>query len=187
MTLKHIEEYRDSEIAKKLINKIKATSRRPIRLMEVCGTHTVSIFRSGIRSLLPKTISLLSGPGCPVCVTDQREIDAFIELARLDDVIVTTFGDLLRVPGSNSSLQKESAEGHDIRVVYSTFDALEVAQKNPDKKVVFLGVGFETTAPTIAASIMQAGQMKVDNYSVISAPKLVPPALDTLLTPPESA
>ena len=187
MTLKHSEEYRDPEIAKKLINKIKTTSQRPIRLMEVCGTHTVSIFRSGIRSLLPKTIALLSGPGCPVCVTDQREIDAFIELARLDDVIVTTFGDLMRVPGSNSSLQKESAEGRDIRVVYSTFDALEVAQKNPDKKVVFLGVGFETTAPTIAASIMQAGQMKVDNYSVISAHKLVPPALDTLLTPPESA
>jgi len=169
------------------IYEFKTISRRPIRLMEICGTHTVSIFRSGIRSLLPKTISLLSGPGCPVCVTDQREIDAFIELARLDDVIVTTFGDLMRVPGSNSSLQKESAEGRDIRVVYSTFDALEVAQKNPDKKVVFLGVGFETTAPTIAASIMQAGQMKVDNYSVISAPKLVPPALDTLLTPPESA
>jgi len=187
MTLKHSEEYRDPEITKKLINKIKTTSQRPIRLMEVCGTHTVSIFRSGIRSLLPKTIALLSGPGCPVCVTDQREIDAFIELARLDDVIVTTFGDLMRVPGSNSSLQKESAEGRDIRVVYSTFDALEVAQKNPDKKVVFLGVGFETTASTIAASIMQAGQMKVDNYSVISAPKLVPPALDTLLTPPESA
>jgi hydrogenase expression/formation protein HypD len=182
MTLKHIKEYRDPEIAKKLIGKIKATSRRSIRLMEICGTHTVSIFRSGIRSLLPKTISLLSGPGCPVCVTDQREIDAFIELARLDDVIVTTFGDLMRVPGSNSSLQKESAEGHDIRVVYSTFDALEVAQKNPDKRVVFLGVGFETTAPTIAASIMQAAQMKVKNYSVISAHKLVPPALEALMS-----
>ena len=182
MTLKHIEEYRDSQVAKNLLNNIKSSSRRPIRLMEVCGTHTVSIFRSGIRSLLPKTISLLSGPGCPVCVTDQREIDAFIELARLDDVIVTTFGDLLRVPGSNSSLQKENAEGHDIRVVYSTFDALAVAQKNPDKKVVFLGVGFETTAPTIAASIMQAVQMKVENYSVISAHKLVPPALDTLMS-----
>jgi len=99
------------------IYEFKTISRRPIRLMEICGTHTVSIFRSGIRSLLPKTISLLSGPGCPVCVTDQREIDAFIELARLDDVIVTTFGDLMRVPGSNSSLQKESAEGHDIQVV----------------------------------------------------------------------
>jgi len=182
MTLKHIEEYRDAEIAKKLINKIKTTSRRPIRLMEVCGTHTVSIFRSGIRSVLPDTISLLSGPGCPVCVTDQKEIDAFIEIARIDDVIVTTFGDLMRVPGTISSLQKERAEGRDIRVVYSTFDALEVAQKNPAKKVVFLGVGFETTAPTIAASIMQAAQMKVDNYSVISAHKLVPPALETLMS-----
>ena len=182
MTLKHIEEYRDSEIAKSLITKIKTTSRRSIRLMEVCGTHTVSIFRSGIRSVLPDTIALISGPGCPVCVTDQREIDAFIELARLDDVIVTTFGDLMRVPGSNSSLQKVSAEGHDIRVVYSTYDALKIAQKNPAKKVVFLGVGFETTAPTIAASILQAQQMKVDNFSVISAHKLVPPALETLMS-----
>jgi hydrogenase expression/formation protein HypD len=149
--------------------------------MEVCGTHTVSIFRSGIRSVLPETISLLSGPGCPVCVTDQKEIDAFVALARLDDVIVTTFGDLMRVPGSHSSLQKESAEGRDIRVVYSTFDALEVAKKNPDKKVVFLGVGFETTAPTIAASILQAAQLKMDNFSVMSAHKLVPPALETLM------
>jgi hydrogenase expression/formation protein HypD len=182
MSLKHIEEYRDADISKHLVAKIKATSKRNIRLMEVCGTHTVSIFRSGIRTLLPQTITLLSGPGCPVCVTDQREIDVFIELARLDDVIVTTFGDLMRVPGSNSSLQKESAEGHDIRVVYSTFDALEVAQKNPDKKVVFLGVGFETTAPTIAASILQAARLKVDNYSVISAHKLVPPALETLMS-----
>jgi hydrogenase expression/formation protein HypD len=151
-------------------------------LMEVCGTHTVSIFRSGIRSVLPETISLLSGPGCPVCVTDQQEIDAFIELARLDNVIVATFGDLMRVPGSYSSLQRERAEGHDIRVVYSTFDALEVAQKKPHKKVVFLGVGFETTAPTIAAAIQQADQMKIENFSVISAHKLVPPALETLMS-----
>ena len=115
-------------------------------------------------------------------MTDQREIDAFIELARLDDVIIATFGDLMRVPGSNSSLQKESAEGRDIRVVYSTFDALEIAQKNPDQKVVFLGVGFETTAPTIAASILQAARLKVDNYLVISTHKLVPPALETLMS-----
>ena len=182
MSLKHIEEYRDPKISKHLIEKIKTASKRSIRLMEVCGTHTVSIFRSGMRSLLPSTISLLSGPGCPVCVTDQREIDAFIEVARLDDVIVTTFGDLMRVPGSNSSLQKESAEGHDIRMVYSTFDALKIAQKNPDKKVVFLGVGFETTAPTVAAAIRQADQMKIENFSVISAHKLVPPALETLMS-----
>jgi len=181
MALKYIEEYRDSELAKKLIHKIKTTSRRPIRLMEVCGTHTVSIFRSGIRSVLPETIALLSGPGCPVCVTDQKEIDAFIELSRIDDVIVTTFGDLMRVPGTISSLEKERAEGRDIRVVYSTFDALEVAQKYPDKQVVFLGVGFETTAPTIAASILQAARLKMENYAVISAHKLVPPALETLM------
>ena len=182
MALKHIEEYRDAGISKRLITKIKETSKRNIRLMEVCGTHTVSIFRSGIRSVLPETISLLSGPGCPVCVTDQREIDTFIEAARLDDVIVTTFGDLMRVPGSNSSLQKERAEGHDIRVVYSTFDALDVARDNPGKKVIFLGVGFETTAPTIAASIMQAAQLKIDNFAVVSAHKLVPPALEALMS-----
>ena len=118
MALKHIEEYRDSKLSKNLIEKIKRLSTRDIRLMEVCGTHTVSIFRSGIRTVLPATISLLSGPGCPVCVTDQTEIDAFIELARLEDVIITTFGDLMRVPGTTSSLQKQRAEGKDIRVVY---------------------------------------------------------------------
>jgi len=182
MSLKHIEEYRDADISRHLIAKIKAAAKRRIRLMEVCGTHTVAIFRSGLRSVLPATISLLSGPGCPVCVTDQREIDAFIELARLDDVIVTTFGDLMRVPGSRSSLQKESAEGHDIRMVYSTFDALKIARNNPAKKVVFLGVGFETTAPTVAAVIQQAAMLKVENFSVISAHKLVPPALETLMS-----
>jgi hydrogenase expression/formation protein HypD len=181
MTLKHIDEYRDSEISQQLIEKIKSISTTDVRLMEVCGTHTVSIFRSGIRSLLPPTISLLSGPGCPVCVTDQAEVDAFIELARLDDVIITTFGDLMRVPGTKSSLQKESAAGRDIRVVYSTFDALEIAKKNPAKKVVFLGVGFETTAPTIAAAVLSAARMDLGNFSVISAHKLVPPALQALM------
>jgi hydrogenase expression/formation protein HypD len=181
MTLKHIDEYRDSEISQQLIEKLKSISKKDVRLMEVCGTHTVSIFRSGIRSLLPRTISLLSGPGCPVCVTDQAEVDAFIELARVDDVIITTFGDLMRVPGTRSSLQKESAGGRDIRVVYSTFDALEIARKNPAKNVVFLGVGFETTAPTIAAAILSAVQTGVKNFSVISAHKLVPPALQALM------
>ncbi len=181
MTLKHIDEYRDSEISQQLIEKIKSSSKKDVRLMEVCGTHTVSIFRSGIRSMLPRTVSLLSGPGCPVCVTDQAEVDAFIELARVDDVIITTFGDLMRVPGTRSSLQKESAGGRDIRVVYSTFDALEIARKNSAKKVVFLGVGFETTAPTIAAAILSAAQEGVKNFSVISAHKLVPPALQALM------
>ncbi|MEJ2283506.1 MAG: hydrogenase formation protein HypD [Desulfobacterales bacterium] len=181
MSLKYIDEFRDSKISKDLIKKIKSASTRDIRLMEVCGTHTVSIFRSGIRSILPPTISLLSGPGCPVCVTDQTEIDAFIELSRLEDVIITTFGDLMRVPGTSSSLQKQRAEGKDIRVVYSTVDALEIAKQNPDKKVVFLGVGFETTAPTIAAAIFSADQMNVANFSVLSAHKLVPPALEALM------
>ncbi len=126
MALKHIEEYRDSQIAKNLIEKIKTSSKRDIHLMEVCGTHTVSIFRSGIRSVLPSTISLLSGPGCPVCVTDQREIDAFIELARLDDVIVTTFGDLMRVPGSNSSLQKTRPYGR-VFCLPNTYIAARIA------------------------------------------------------------
>jgi hydrogenase expression/formation protein HypD len=185
MALKHVEEYRDSEIARSLAKKIAAVSRKPVRLMEVCGTHTMSIFRSGIRSVLPDTITLLSGPGCPVCVTDQNEIDAFIELARRNDVIIATFGDLMRVPGSGSSLQKEKAEGRDIRVVYSTFDALQIAQNNPDKQVVFLGVGFETTAPTIAASILSAAQMNLRNYLVFCAHKLVPPALDALMADPD--
>ena len=182
MPIKHLEEYRDTEITRPLIDKINKLSTRPVRLMEVCGTHTVSIFRSGIRTVLPETINLLSGPGCPVCVTDQREIDAFIALARSDDTIVTTFGDLMRVPGTLSSLQKEKADGRDIRMVYSTMDAVEIAQKNPDKKVVFLGVGFETTAPTIAASILSAKQLNLQNYFVYSAHKLVPPALDALVS-----
>lgn len=181
MTIKHVEEYRDQEIARSIVDRIKRVSKTNVRLMEVCGVHTMSVFRSGIRSLLPDTISLLSGPGCPVCVTAQKEIDAFIGLARADDVIVTSFGDLIKVPGTNSSLQKERANGRDIRVVYSTFDALEIARNNPDKKVVFLGVGFETTAPTIAASIISAKKRKLDNFFVFSVHKTVPPALDALM------
>ncbi len=186
MPIKHLEEYRDPEISRKIVERIKAASQKQIRLMEVCGTHTMSIFRSGIRGLLPDTVSLLSGPGCPVCVTSQNEIDAFIALSRFDDVIITTFGDLIKVPGTDSSLQKERAEGRDIRMVYSTFDALEIARKNPDKKVVFLGVGFETTAPTIAASILTAIEMRLDNYFVFCAHKVLPPALDILMKAKET-
>ncbi len=181
MTLEYVEGYRDADIARRLAERICGTSRKKIRLMEVCGTHTVSIFRSGIRSLLPETISLLSGPGCPVCVTAQGEIDAFIALAREKDVIVATFGDLIRVPGSGSSLQRERAAGADVRIVYSAVDALKLARENPQKKVVFLGVGFETTAPTIAATIASARQMKVKNFSVMPANKIVPPALMALM------
>ncbi len=176
------EEYRDPKIARQLIGRILAESRTPVRLMEVCGTHTMAIFRSGIRSVLPETISLLSGPGCPVCVTDPGEIDAFIEIARTEGVITATFGDLVRVPGSVSSLAQERAAGADIRVVYSTVDALELARRHPERRVVFLGVGFETTAPTVAASIAAARDEGLDNYSVFSAHKRVLPALFALMS-----
>ncbi|MCG6911787.1 MAG: hydrogenase formation protein HypD [Deltaproteobacteria bacterium] len=182
MTLKYMEEFRDATISRSLVEKIKAASRKEIRLMEVCGTHTVSIFRSGVRSLLPETISLLSGPGCPVCVTDQKEIDAFVALSRVDGAIVATFGDLMRVPGTVSSLQKEKAEGRDIRIVYSTMDAIDLAVSHPEREVIFPGIGFETTAPTIAAAIQTAHQMGLRNFSVFAAHKTVPPALDALMT-----
>jgi len=181
MSIKHIEEYRDPEIAQRIADNIRRISRRPLRLMEVCGTHTMSIFRSGIRAMLPETITLLSGPGCPVCVTSQGDIDAFIRVARQEEVILTTFGDLMRVPGTESSLQKERASARDIRVVYSVSDALKIAGENPDKKIVFPGVGFETTAPTIAVSMLSARQMSLYNFLVFSAHKRVPPALDALM------
>ncbi len=176
--------YRDPDIARQLVDRIHAVARAPIRIMEVCGTHTMAIFRHGIRSLLPDTIDLLSGPGCPVCVTAQADIDAFVRLARLDDVIITTFGDLMRVPGSGSSLQKESAAGADVRVVYSALDAVQLANRHPHKKVVFLGVGFETTAPTIGAAIAAAAKMALSNFFVYSAHKTVPPALEALMSNP---
>lgn len=181
MPIKHLEEYRDPKVARRIVDSIKEVSREKVRLMEVCGTHTMSIFKSGIRAVLPDTVSFISGPGCPVCVTAQHEIDAFIELARIDGVIVATFGDLMRVPGTGSSLQKERADGRDVRIVYSVFDALDIARKNPGRKVVFLGVGFETTAPAIAASILSASRTKLNNYSVFSAHKTVPNALVALM------
>lgn len=173
--------YRDPQIAQSLIRQINELAKRPIRLMEVCGTHTMAIFRHGIRSVLPDTITLQSGPGCPVCVTDQADIDAFIELARRPDVTITTFGDLMRVPGSGASLQQEKAAGADVRVVYSPLDAVQLARQHPDRKVVFLGVGFETTVPTIAAAVITARQMELTNFSVYSAHKTVPPALLALM------
>ncbi len=182
MTIKHSEEYREPELARQLVAAIRKTSRKPVQLMEVCGTHTMSIFRHGIRDVLPQTIGLLSGPGCPVCVTSQREIDTFMAYARQEDTIVATFGDLLRVPGTDSSLQKEKAEGRDIRVVYSAIDAVKMAAEQPDKRIVFLGVGFETTAPTIAASILAARDMGLNNFHVVSAHKTVPNALEALMT-----
>ena len=181
MSLKYIEEYRDAALARDLVKKIHAVSRKGLRLMEVCGTHTMSIFRHGIRSVLPDRITLLSGPGCPVCVTAQKDMDAYVEFSRMKDTIVTTFGDLIKVPGSGSTLGREKANGADVRIVYSVFDAVNIAKENPDKQVVFCGVGFETTIPTIAAGVLTAYGDQVDNFSVHTSNKLTPPALATLL------
>ncbi len=177
--------FRDPEIARGLIEAISKSTTKPFNIMEVCGTHTVSIARHGLRDVMPDTITLLSGPGCPVCVTANRDIDMAIEFGRQPDVILTTFGDMMKVPGSYSSLTSEKADGRDVRVVYSTLDALDIARANPDKHVVFLGVGFETTAPTVAAVIQQAAQRDVDNFSVFSVHKTVPEALRALLNDPE--
>jgi hydrogenase expression/formation protein HypD len=152
-----------------------------VKLMEVCGTHTMAAFRSGLRQLLPDSVRLLSGPGCPVCVTDPSYIDAAIELACMPDVIVATFGDLVRVPGSDSSLEQERAAGAHVRIVYSPSDALVLAKECPSKHVVFLGVGFETTAPTVAWAICRATQDNVANFSVLCAHKTMPQAMDALL------
>ena len=180
--MKYVDEYRDGKVAKALSERIKTISRKPVRLMEICGTHTMAIFRHGIRSLLPDTVQLVSGPGCPVCVTATEEIDRSVKLSQMNGVIVTTFGDMLRVPGSLSSLQEERARGADVRMVYSTFDALKIAAENKENEVVFLGVGFETTAPTVAAAIKTAHANKLPNFSVLSAHKLLPPAMNALLS-----
>ena len=180
--MKYIDEYRDAELAQSLAQKIRSLSKKPIRFMEICGTHTMAIFRHGIRSLLPGHIELISGPGCPVCVTAMEEVDRSVKLARMPDVIVTTFGDMMRVPGTDSSLQQENGQGADVRMVYSTFDALKIAEDNHKKHVAFLGIGFETTAPTVAAAIRTAHERNLSNFSVLSAHKLLPPAMDALLS-----
>ena len=179
--MRFIDEYHNAELGKRLIDKIHRNSTRQARLMEFCGGHTVAIFKHGIRQLLPTTVEMLSGPGCPVCVTANEDLDKAIALSRLPDVIITTFGDLLRVPGSYSSLQQERAEGNDIRIVYSTLEALDIARANPERPVIFIGIGFETTAPTIAASILLAEQENMKNYYIISLHKLTPPVIKALL------
>ena len=152
-----------------------------VSIMEVCGTHTTAIGRSGLRQLLPDNIKLISGPGCPVCVTHKREIDNYLELAKEKRVIIATFGDLLQVPGSESTLAAAKSRGANVVVVYSTLDALKLARDNPGHGIVFLGIGFETTAPTVALSIIQAKSQGLKNYSVYSMHKLVPPVLKALL------
>jgi hydrogenase expression/formation protein HypD len=179
--MKLVDDFRNSDLAKGLTGSIHRSSTKHVRLMEFCGGHTVAIMRHGIRQLLPPTIEMLSGPGCPVCVTDNSDLDKAIALVRLPEVTLTTFGDMLKVPGSRSSLQQTRAEGADVRIVYSTLDALEIARQNPSRKVIFLGVGFETTAPTVAASILQAEKEGISNYHVLSMHKLCPPVIRAIL------
>ncbi len=179
--LRYIDEYRNKELAQKILRKIKSISIKKINLMEVCGTHTVAIFRNGIRKMVPSNINLISGPGCPVCVTPISYIDEIIALSREEDFIITTFGDMIRVPGSTSTLEKEKTDGADIRIVYSTLDALEIARNNSSKKIVFMGVGFETTSPTIASAVLKAQKEKINNFFVLSVVKIMPPAMNVLL------
>jgi hydrogenase expression/formation protein HypD len=179
--VKYISEFRRSELAQGLISRIRHQSKKPARFMEFCGGHTVTIFRYGIRQVLPQNIEMVSGPGCPICVTANADLDKAIALAQIPEVIIATFGDMLKVPGSRSSLQKAKAEGAEVMTVYSTMDALKAAEDNPDKSVVFLGIGFETTAPTVAVSILQAEEKGIKNYYVLSLHKLCPPVIRALL------
>lgn len=165
------------DLIKSLYNKIN----RQISLMEVCGTHTVSIFKHGIRIILPDGLRLLSGPGCPVCVTSIRDIDKVIALSMLDNIVLCTFGDMMRVPGTKKSLYEARAEGADIRVVYSPLDCLNIAKENSNKSVIFFSAGFETTVPSVAATLFEAEGQKINNFYIYSVNKLVPPAIDALL------
>ncbi|CAM2059074.1 Fe-(CN)2CO cofactor assembly scaffold protein HypD [Desulfovibrionales bacterium] len=180
--------FKDPEICRGLLKQIRTRLTRPFRFMEVCGTHTVAIFQSGLNTLLPEEIVHVSGPGCPVCVTHESEVAAFLALAERPQVIIATFGDLMRVPGPNRrTLKLAQAEGAKVQVVYSPAESLSLAQANPDKQIVFLGVGFETTAPTIAATVIMAQAQGIENFRVLCCHKLVPPALTALLGDPEAA
>ena len=183
--MKYLDQFREKESFTAILSKIKSLPSLPVAFMEVCGTHTVAISKSGLRNMLPSNIRLLSGPGCPVCVTSFEDVDRIIMLAAEGIAgkkhIVTTFGDMMRVPGSHSSLLKEKARGADIRIVYSPADALTVTRENPDREVIFFAVGFETTSPTFAATILQAEREGLGNFSIISNNKLIPPAMELLL------
>ena len=179
----------DPDLCHKLLQRLESLLHgRTLRFMEVCGTHTVAIFRGGLRSLLPKSVTHLSGPGCPVCVTDDSEVAEFFALAQRPDVILATFGDLMRVPGPDGRCLKHAqAEGARIEVVYSPMDALTLALRHPDATIVFPGVGFETTAPAVAATVLMAQAQGIGNFTVLSCHKLVPPALVALLADPNCA
>ncbi|MFR8300236.1 MAG: hydrogenase formation protein HypD, partial [Gordonibacter urolithinfaciens] len=178
--------FKDPELARGLIDSIqKLAPAGGATLMEVCGTHTVAIARNGIRNLMPEGIRLASGPGCPVCVTSNHDIDTVIALARTDNVTIATFGDMTRVPGSTSSLLKEQAAGRSVQIVYSPLDALALAQQNPDREIVFVGVGFETTTPLVAMAIKRAAAAGLENFTVFGAHKNMPGALEAIINDPK--
>ncbi len=184
--MKFVSEYRDAEKVKKLIDEISGIVTKPWEIMEVCGGQTHSLVKYGILDLLPKEISMIHGPGCPVCVTPLNLIDKAIFLAEKHDVILCSFGDMLRVPGSDKSLLQIKAEGSDVRILYSPSDAVKIAKENPDKEVVFFAVGFETTAPANALSVIQAKKLGLKNYSILVSHVLVPPAIEAIMDDEET-
>lgn len=179
--MKYVDEFRDPKKVEQLVTSIKKIVTKPWALMEVCGGQTHSIMRYGIDQLLPKSIELLHGPGCPVCVTPIELIDQAISIAKTKNVILCSFGDMLRVPGTSEDLLAAKAQGADVRIVYSPMDALKIALNSPSKEVIFFGVGFETTAPANAMAIFLAHQSKLTNFSVLVSHVLVPPAMEAIL------
>ncbi|MFD7014550.1 hydrogenase formation protein HypD [Streptomyces sp. NPDC059928] len=183
--MKYIDEFNDPELARRLLDDIRATVTRPWALMEVCGGQTHSIIRHGIDQLLPEQVELIHGPGCPVCVTPLDVIDKALEIASRPGVIFCSFGDMLRVPGTDRDLFRVKGEGGDVRVVYSPLDALELARRNPDREVVFFAIGFETTAPANAMAVHQARRLGLTNFSLLVSHVRVPPAIEAIMTAPE--
>lgn len=179
--MKYINEYRDKELVRKIAEQIKRAVTRVYTFMEVCGGHTAAIRRFGIPSLLPESIKLISGPGCPVCVTATGFIDRIVAFASTDGYTITTFGDLMRVPGTESSLEKARSEGADVRIVFSGLDALDIAAKNPGRKIIFPGIGFETTAPGSAVTVIEAADRNITNFFILSAHKIMPPVMRALM------
>lgn len=184
--MKYLTEFRDPVLAKKILQEIKATITKPWKIMEVCGGQTHSLVKNGILSVLPDKISMIHGPGCPVCVTPLNLIDKAIYLAEEKQVILCSFGDMLRVPGSKKSLLEAKASGADVRILYSPLEAVNIAKENPKKEVVFFAVGFETTAPSNALSVVHAKKLGITNYSILTSHVLVPPAIKALMEDPES-
>src|SRR6202046_4138763 len=184
--MKYLDEYRDGAIAAKLVERIRRVQTKPWVIMEVCGGQTHSIVKNGIDHLLPKGVELVHGPGCPVCVTPLEMIDKAHAIARRPDVIFCSFGDMLRLPGSNGDLFSIKSLGGDVRVVYSPLDCLKIARANPEKQVVFFAIGFETTAPANAMLAWQARQSGIDNLSLLVSHVLVPPAMEAILSSPQN-